>query len=99
MTMKKHKTITRRDFLRGTVYTALGATLSSNLESNVMAGEKVKIVLIRDENGIDPQGQRNQKILQKILDDGVCELLGEEKPVQAWRRLIKPSDIVGIKSN
>jgi len=97
--MKKHKTITRRDFLRGTVYTTLGATLGSTLGREVRAGEKVKIVLVRDENVIDPQGQINQKILQKMLDDGVCELLGEEKPVQAWRRLIKPSDVVGIKSN
>lgn len=97
--MKKHKTITRRDFLRGTVYTALGATLDSTLGREVRAEEKVKIVLIRNENVIDQQGQINQKILQKMLDDGVCELLGEEKSVQAWRKLIKPTDVVGIKSN
>jgi hypothetical protein len=34
-----------------------------------------------------------------MLDRAICELLGEEKPIQAWRRLIKPNDIVGIKSN
>ena len=97
--MKKHKIITRRDFLRGTVYTTLGATLGSTLDRKARAEEKVKIILVRSENVIDPQGQIDRKILQKMLDDGVCGLLGEEKPIQAWRRLIKPVDVVGIKSN
>jgi hypothetical protein len=97
--MKKNRTITRRDFLRGTVYTALGATIASTIDRETRAEEKVKVVLIRDENVVNSQGQINPKILQKMLDDGVCELLGEEKPAQAWGRLIKPGDIVGIKTN
>ncbi|OGP73515.1 MAG: hypothetical protein A2V86_04550 [Deltaproteobacteria bacterium RBG_16_49_23] len=97
--MKKNRTITRRDFLRGTAYSAFAAALGPSLSGKAKAEEKVKIVLIRDANAIDPQGQINSKILQKMLDDGVCELLGEEKPAQAWGKLIKPVDVVGIKSN
>lgn len=97
--MKKSRTITRRDFLRGTAYTAFAAALGSSPSGKAKAEEKVKVVLIRDENVIDPQGQINQKILQRMLDQGVCQLLGEKKPIQAWRKLIKPDDIVGIKSN
>jgi len=97
--MRDRKIITRRDFLRGTAYTAFAAALGSSFSGEVEAGEKVKVVLIRDENILDPQGRINQKIVQQMLDQGVCELLGEEKPSQAWRRLIKPKDIVGIKSN
>jgi len=59
----------------------------------------VKVVLIRDENAIDQQGRINPDIVQKMLDQGVNALLNEENPVQAWNRLIKPIDIVGIKSN
>jgi hypothetical protein len=99
VTMRKEKIITRRDFLRGTVYTAIGASLGSSLEKDVKAGEKAKVVLIRDEKVIDQQGHINQKILQQMLDQGVARLLGEEDPLQAWKKLIKPSDIVGIKSN
>jgi hypothetical protein len=93
------KVITRRDFLWGTVYTALATTFGSPTEKEVKAEEKVKVVLIRDENVIDPYGQINQKIVQQMLDQGVCAFLSEENPVQAWRKLIKPNDIVGIKSN
>ena len=34
-----------------------------------------------------------------MLNEAVKTLLNEKDPVKAWRRLIKPSDIVGIKSN
>ena len=97
--MKKNRIITRRDFLRGTVYSALGAALGSTIDKEVRAEDKVKVVLIRDENAIDQKSDINPKIIQKMLDEGVCELLGEENPIQAWKKLIKPNDIVGIKSN
>ncbi|MBM4349733.1 MAG: DUF362 domain-containing protein [Deltaproteobacteria bacterium] len=97
--MKKNRTITRRDFLRGTAYTAFAAALGSSTSGEAKAEEKVKVILIRDENAIDHQGNINPKIIQKMLDAGVCELLSEDKPVQAWRRVIKPADVVGIKSN
>ena len=97
--MKKNRTITRRDFLRGTAYAAFAAALGSPFSEEVKAEEKVKVVLIRDKNVIDPQGRINLKIVQKMLDQGVCKLLGEKKPAQAWRKLIKSDDIVGIKSN
>ena len=97
--MKKNRTITRRDFLRGTAYTAFAAALGPSLSGETTAEEKVKVVLIRDENAIDQQGNINQKIVQKMFDQGTCELLGEENPIQAWKKLIKPADVVGIKSN
>lgn len=97
--MKKARIITRRDFLRGTVYTALGTSLGLTFGSKVKAQEKTKVVLIRDEQVLDQEGNVNQKILQQMLDGGVCELLGEKDPISAWKRLIKPKDTVGIKSN
>jgi len=97
--MRGRKVITRRDFLRGTAYTAFTVALGPSLSGEAKAEEKVKVVLIRDENVTDPQGQINQRILQRMLDQGVCQLLGVENPVQAWKQLIRPNDIVGIKSN
>jgi hypothetical protein len=97
--MKKNKIITRRDFLRGTVYTALATSAGLPVGKKVRAEEKVKVVLIRDEKVTDQQGRINQKVLQQMLDQGVSRLLGEEDPLQAWKKLVKPSDIVGIKSN
>jgi hypothetical protein len=97
--MKKNRVITRRDFLRGTVYTALATSTGLPIGKQVKAEEKVKVVLIRDKRVIDWQGRINQKVLQQMLDQGVTKLLEERNPLRAWKSLIKPSDIVGIKSN
>jgi hypothetical protein len=41
----------------------------------------------------------NGEVLQAMLDEAVKTLLGTPEPVDAWRTLVKPSDVVGIKSN
>ena len=99
--MKRNRIITRRDFLRGTVYTAFTTSmgLGSPVKREAKAEEKVKVILVRDEKVIDPQGHINPEIVQKMLDQGVSSLLGEENPLQAWKMLIRPTDVVGIKSN
>jgi hypothetical protein len=97
--MKKTRVITRRDFIRSTVYTALVTSLGPSVEKEVSAQEKVKVVLIRNEKAIDQQGRINQEIIQQMLDQGVIHLSGEATPIQTWKKLIKPTDIVGIKSN
>jgi hypothetical protein len=97
--MKKTRVITRRDFLRGTVYTALATSLASSVKKEARAEEKAKVVLIRNEKVTDQQGRINQEILQQMLDQGISHLWGEENPIQGWKKMIKPTDIVGIKSN
>jgi hypothetical protein len=34
-----------------------------------------------------------------MLDQGVSRFLGEKDPLRAWKKLVKPTDMVGIKSN
>ena len=74
---KRNRVITRRDFLRGTVYTALAASvrLDIPIPTEVRAEERAKIVLIRDENVSDQQGRINPEIVQTMLDQGVSSLL------------------------
>ena len=70
-----------------------------SFDREVRAEEKAKVVLVRDENVIDQKGKINAKILQQMLDQGVSALLGLENHLEAWRKLIKPGDTVGVKSN
>lgn len=60
---------------------------------------KTKVVLVRDANVIDSQGRINAEIILKMLDEAVTTLLGKKDYIQAWKTLVKPNDIVGIKSN
>jgi hypothetical protein len=57
------------------------------------------VVLIRHRDVLDPEGRPDSRLLHRMLNDGVASLLGEEDPAKAWRRLISPEDVVGIKSN
>jgi len=97
--MKPGRAITRRDFLRGTVYTAFGASAGLRLPEEARAEEKVKVVLVRNENVLDREGRINQEVLEQMLDQGVSSLLNGANPAQAWKRLVNPNDVVGIKSN
>jgi hypothetical protein len=95
----KEKTITRRDFLRVTAGTAVAATLGSGILGEARAETTAKVVLIRNAEVLGPQDKVQEEILQSMLDDAVKSLLGTDKPMEAWKKLFKSSDVVGIKSN
>jgi uncharacterized protein DUF362 len=95
----KEKTITRRDFLRVTAGTAMAATLGPGLLGEARAEATAKVVLIRNAEVLGPQDKVQEEILKSMLDEAVKSLLGTDKPMEAWKKLFKSSDVVGIKSN
>ena len=97
--MKKEKTITRRDFLRGTAGVFVGAALGSAITLEASTEQRPKVVLIRHPDAVAPDGSINGDVVQSMLDGAVKVLLGENEPMQAWQKLFKKSDVVGIKSN
>jgi hypothetical protein len=104
------KRLSRRDFLRGAAGVSLVAasgTFCQKKESQAKAPktektevkEKSRVVLVRDEKVIDKNRKVDPEIIARMLDDGVKALLEEKDAKKAWAKLIKPDDIVGIKSN
>jgi Domain of unknown function (DUF362)/TAT (twin-arginine translocation) pathway signal sequence len=94
----EEKVITRRDFLRGAAATAVAATLGPGILAEAQAQPAAKVVLIRNA-GVLEQPEKMQGIVQSMLDEAVKTLLGTDSPLEAWRKLIKSSDVVGVKSN
>jgi len=97
----KKRGITRRDFLRAAAVSTLAGAFPFSVgskESKVVS-RKVRVILIRDKNALDSSGHPNADVIQRMLDEAVTALLGEKDPVEAWKKLVKPADIVGIKSN
>jgi len=94
----KERIITRRDFLRSAAGTAVAATLGSKILGKAHAQTTAKVVLIRNADVL-AQPDKMQGILESMLDEAVKTLLGTGDPMEAWRRLIKNSDVVGVKSN
>jgi hypothetical protein len=95
----KEKNITRRDFLRVAAGTTMAATLGSGILGEARAEPTAKVILIRNAEVLGDQGKVQGEIVQSMLDEAVKTLLGTNEPLEAWQKLFKNSDIVGIKSN
>lgn len=94
-----NKAITRRDFLRGTAYAALAAMFGKGLAGGKEGERRSKVVLVRHPDALDEDHKPNPEVIARMLDDAVKELTGVDDPVEAWRRIVKPDDLVGIKTN
>jgi hypothetical protein len=95
----EEKVITRRDFLRVTAGTAMAATLGAGILGEAKAEPAARVVLIRNAEVVASDGKVSGEILQSMLDEAVRSLLETKESLEAWQKLIKSSDIVGIKSN
>ena len=95
----EEKIITRRDFLRVAAGTAMAVTLGTGILGEARAEPTAKVILIRNAEVLGAQGKIQGEILQSMLDEAVKTLIGTGEPLEAWRKLIKSSDIVGVKSN
>ncbi len=106
----KKRVFTRRDFLRVAALSPMAGVFASCQKQPIdqegreqpisqVEVEKTKVVLIRDENALVAFKKPNAKVVQRMLDEALSTLLAEEDPLQAWKQVVKPSDIVGIKSN
>ena len=89
------KVITRRDFMRGSTCAVLGAAVGFPLIQTKTA----RVVLIRHPDAVDEESKINGEIVQQMLDEAVMTLLEQDDPVKAFQKLIKPDEVVGIKSN
>jgi hypothetical protein len=92
-------TMTRRDFLRTTGAAALVGTAGMSLLAEQDALKKARVILIRHQNVIDKDGIVNRAIIEEMLDESMAKLLDVKSADKAWSQILKPSDIVGIKTN
>ena len=93
--------VTRRDFIKGAslagMAAAFGMPFDISLADDIVP--KTRVVLIRDENVLDTEGNINAEILSRMLDEAISALFEAENSQEAWKKIIRPDDIVGIKSN
>jgi hypothetical protein len=91
--------LTRRDFLKGSAVAVLGTSIAFAQETAPPAAPSTRVVLIRDPQALDETSQINEPVVQRMLDEAVARLLDEKDAASAFRRLVKPEDVVGIKTN
>lgn len=96
--MSSRKKVTRRQF-SGWLAALGGATL---LPGRIFPAEaalaKTKVVLVRDAAVLDEEGAPKKDVILKMLDDAAASLTGKAG-LDGWKTFLKPSDVVGIKTN
>jgi hypothetical protein len=99
--MSFRRQIGRREFLKSASAATLGTTLLLPKQEKTAPppSGKSRVVLIRDLNVLDESGRPRAAVVQDMLDAGVKALTGKAHPQSAWKTLIRPDDIVGIKNN
>jgi hypothetical protein len=96
--MARSNGVTRREFVQTTTLAAIGAPFASRA-ADAQGTAKSTVVLIRDRSVLDASNTIRADVLASMLDRAVTTLVGISDASEAWRSLIKPSDVVGIKSN
>ena len=99
--MKPGKSINRRQFIIGASAAALGTRLRLSGQETIapIKSDKSRVVLVRDLNVLDENGSPKYAVVQEMLDTGIKALTGKTDPQSAWKTIIKPGDVVGIKNN
>lgn len=90
--------LTRRDFFRNSAGVAL-ATAGASALAQAPAEAKVKVVLIRDAEVLNADESPKPEVLRRMIDEAVKTLTGQPDALAGWKSLIKPEDVVGIKTN
>lgn len=97
----KNRLKTRREFLKDSATATAAGLLYLNFGEKVFGGadKKTRVVLVRNELVVNDLNKPQPDIVKKMLDDAVTALLDIDDPVKAWQKIIKPNDVVGIKTN
>jgi hypothetical protein len=90
--------ITRREFA-ASLATVGGALLLDPRRLWAAPAAKAKVVLVRDANVLDADGKPKDAVLEQMMAQALTTLTGKRTAREAWQSIIKPSDVVGIKSN
>jgi hypothetical protein len=93
----KNSRISRRDVLRLAAVTPLAGAVTARSEAQVPG--KTRVILIRDKNALDEAGNHRQEVIEEMLDEAVATLFATKDASSAWKKIIKTTDTVGIKTN
>ncbi|MGC4051432.1 MAG: hypothetical protein QM757_18900 [Paludibaculum sp.] len=89
--------VTRRDFVRGSMGTAVSASLlGGTLEASAAPAVKSWVAVVRDQSALNPANQVNTIALRGMLTDVLKAVTGKAEPATAWQSLLKKGDVVGL---
>ncbi|MCU0287708.1 MAG: DUF362 domain-containing protein [Acidobacteria bacterium] len=96
--------ITRREFIKKTSAVAIGGSFflgASGINScdEKKSINKATVVLVRNKDVLDENAKPKYEVVLEMLDTAITTLTGKNDILEAWKTIVKPNDIVGIKTN
>lgn len=58
-----------------------------------------RVVEVHDPHATNEQHVIDRSTVRHMLDRGMCEFTGADHPVEAWKTLFSPGEVIGIKVN
>lgn len=92
----------RRDFLKSSVYMSGGLFVASPFSvscSGTPVIQNSRIVISHNPNLHTKSNLIDSFQLEKILDNGMKSFFDTDNPVEAWKKIVKPGEIIGLKVN
>lgn len=89
----------RRDFLKGCVAGTVLARGEGKRFPFFVSPEKPKVVLVRDQLLRSPGSGVDSGRLLQMLDRSMQSLYATDAPLAAWKKVIRPGEVVGLKVN
>lgn len=97
--MRQNPNPNRREFLHSCLASAVIAGGTHPLAPFFSPKEKSKVVIARDQllrgAGSNPESDR----LVKMLDRSMQALYAADTPLDAWKRVVRPGEVIGLKVN
>lgn len=93
------KTFTRRDFLKAAAAVPVAGVLAGPAGAAIQPSVKSRVVLVRNERALLGLKRPDPDIVSDMLDQAVTALLETRDAAGAWREILAPGDVVGIKTN
>jgi hypothetical protein len=57
------------------------------------------VILVRNKEVLDNNGTPREEVVRTMLDQALTLLTSKKDPMDAWKTILMPDDIVGIKTN
>ena len=94
----------RREFLKRGMAGALFLGSVRSVEASAgsvtpVSGDKSRVVISRDLKLREAGSGVDSARLLKMLDRGVQSLYGLDSPLEAWKKVVRPGEVVGLKAS
>jgi len=93
--------LTRREFLAGSSSAVVGAGLAPRAAGRVSAPPaRSRVVKVKDPASISSDGRTpDPQVVRRMLHAAIEKFTGKDSVEAAWRTVVTPEDIVGLKVN